>query len=81
MHAEGESLITDMQTRIAKVTAKVAGRDEPCLAFIEWIDPPMSGGHWMPELIDAAGGINLSASAGPSRRGSHGTRSLPPTPM
>ena len=61
---EGESLISDMQTRIAKVTEKVAGRDEPCLAFIEWIDPPMSGGHWMPELIDAAGGINLFGERG-----------------
>jgi iron complex transport system substrate-binding protein len=61
---EGESLITDMQSRIAAVTAKVAGRDEPCLAFIEWIDPPMSGGHWMPELIDAAGGVNLFGKRG-----------------
>jgi iron complex transport system substrate-binding protein len=60
----GETLIADMQSRIAAVTAKVAGRNEPCLAFIEWIDPPMSGGHWMPELIDAAGGINLFGERG-----------------
>lgn len=61
---EGEALIADMQGRIAAVAAKVAGREEPCLAFIEWIDPPMSGGHWMPELIDAAGEINLFGERG-----------------
>jgi iron complex transport system substrate-binding protein len=61
---EGEALIAHMQSRIAAVAAKVAGRDESCLAFIEWIDPPMSGGHWMPELIDAAGGINLFGERG-----------------
>jgi len=60
----GEALIADMQRRIAAVTAKVAGRPKPRLAFIEWIDPPMSGGHWMPELIDAAGGINLFGERG-----------------
>ncbi len=60
----GEALIAGMQGRIAAVAAKVSGRDEPCLAFIEWIDPPMSGGHWMPELIDAAGGINLFGERG-----------------
>ena len=60
----GETLVADMQRRIAAVTTKIAGREEPCLAFIEWIDPPMSGGHWMPELIDAAGGVNLFGERG-----------------
>jgi iron complex transport system substrate-binding protein len=60
----GATLIDDMRRRISAVTAKVEGLSKPRLAFIEWIDPPMSGGHWMPELIDAAGGINLFGERG-----------------
>ena len=55
---EGAALVASMQRRIADVSAAVAGRARPRVAFIEWIDPPMSGGHWMPELIAAAGGIS-----------------------
>jgi iron complex transport system substrate-binding protein len=61
---EGEALIGDMQRRIAAVAAKVSGLPKPRLAFIEWIDPPMSGGHWMPELIETAGGVNLFGERG-----------------
>ncbi|MGI9403366.1 MAG: cobalamin-binding protein [Hyphomicrobium sp.] len=63
---DGERLVARMQNRIAAVSAAVAGRDKPRLAFIEWVDPPMSGGHWMPELIAAAGGINLFGESGAS---------------
>jgi iron complex transport system substrate-binding protein len=31
---------------------------------IEWIDPPMAAGNWMPELVEMAGGINLFGKAG-----------------
>ena len=60
----GETLIDDMRRRISAVTAKVEALSKPRLAFVEWIDPPMSGGHWMPELIDAAGGVNLFGERG-----------------
>ena len=36
----------------------------PTVACIEWIDPLMAGGNWMPELIEMAGGINLFGEAG-----------------
>lgn len=36
----------------------------PRVACIEWIDPLMSAGNWMPELIEMAGGINLFGEAG-----------------
>jgi iron complex transport system substrate-binding protein len=57
-------LVDSMQVRIAAIAAAVAARRKPRLAFIEWIDPPMSGGHWMPELIEAAGGVNLFGETG-----------------
>jgi iron complex transport system substrate-binding protein len=36
----------------------------PSVAYIEWIDPLMAGGNWMPELIAMAGGLNLFGEAG-----------------
>ncbi|MGE0055746.1 MAG: cobalamin-binding protein [Hyphomicrobium sp.] len=60
----GVELNAHMAAQFADVSARVAGEDKPRLAFIEWIDPPMSGGHWMPELISIAGGINLFGEHG-----------------
>lgn len=62
--ARGERLVMEMRTRIDAVAAAVAGRRRPRLAFIEWIEPPMSGGHWLPELAEAAGGENLFGTTG-----------------
>jgi len=63
---DGKRLVASIRERIAAVSVAVAGRERPRLAFIEWVDPPMSGGHWMPELITAAGGINLFGETGAS---------------
>ncbi|MBO0765003.1 MAG: ABC transporter substrate-binding protein [Hyphomicrobiaceae bacterium] len=60
----GEALVWQMRQRIASVTARVAGRPRPRVAFIEWVDPLMAGGNWIPELITAAGGANLFGEAG-----------------
>jgi len=62
--AAGEALIGDMQARLEAVRNKVAGRARPRVAFIEWVEPLMAGGNWMPELIDIAGGANLFGVAG-----------------
>ncbi|MBA4132952.1 MAG: cobalamin-binding protein [Hyphomicrobium sp.] len=56
--AAGAELVASMQARIAEIAASVEGRPRRTLGFVEWIEPPMSGGHWMPELITAAGGIS-----------------------
>ena len=47
---------------VAEVSATVALR--PRVAFVEWVDPLMAGGNWMPELIEIAGGQNLFGQAG-----------------
>jgi iron complex transport system substrate-binding protein len=62
--AAGEDLVGRMQHRIDAVRAQVAGRPRPRVAFVEWVEPLMAGGNWMPELIDAAGGHNLFGEAG-----------------
>lgn len=64
LSAAGAALNADMQRRFDDISKRVAGRAKPTIAFIEWIDPLMSGGHWMPELTDIAGGINLFGETG-----------------
>ncbi|HWB45194.1 MAG TPA: cobalamin-binding protein [Hyphomicrobiaceae bacterium] len=60
----GEALIQALRARIAAVRESVAGRPRPRVAFIEWVEPLMAGGNWMPELVEAAGGHNLFGAAG-----------------
>lgn len=54
----GRDLVASMQSRMAEIASTVDGRSRPKLGFVEWIEPPMSGGHWMPEIISIAGGIS-----------------------
>jgi iron complex transport system substrate-binding protein len=64
-----EQLITAMHRRIDAVRARVAGRPRPRVLALEWLDPPYVPGHWVPELIAAAGGELL---AGTARQPSYG---------
>ncbi len=60
----GHALNAEMQARFEALSARVAGRPKLRLAFIEWIDPLMSCGHWMPELVSLAGGVSLFGQPG-----------------
>jgi len=62
--AAGKKLVAEMKARFEAVAAAVAGRPRKRLAFIEWVEPPMSGGHWAPELIDIAGGVSVFGTTG-----------------
>jgi iron complex transport system substrate-binding protein len=55
----GVDLVQDAAARIDRV--KLAVRDQPPVpvAFLEWLDPIFVGGHWVPQLIEYAGGIDL----------------------
>ena len=46
------------------IAHKARGLHHPRVASIEWIEPLMSTGNWMPELIEMAGGTNLFGEAG-----------------
>ena len=43
------------------VAAAVAGRPRPRVAIVEWVDPPFTAGHWVPDLVRAAGGEPVAA--------------------
>jgi iron complex transport system substrate-binding protein len=60
----GEALIASLQARMQAVSERVAGRPRPTIACIEWIEPLMSAGNWMPTLCDLAGGTSLFGEAG-----------------
>jgi iron complex transport system substrate-binding protein len=58
-----ERLVADMQRRIDAVRARTAGRPRPRVLALEWLDPPYVPGHWVPELIEAAGGDLVAGTA------------------
>lgn len=59
------TLCSNLKARMAEIADAAADlAPRPRVACIEWIDPLMSGGNWMPELIEMAGGDNLFGEAG-----------------
>ena len=63
--AEGAEVIRRLQARASEIVARAAARGpRPRVASIEWIEPVMIGGMWMPELIEMAGGTPLITSPG-----------------
>jgi len=65
---QAEDCVADMQRRIEAVRARTAGRPRPRVLALEWLDPPYVPGHWVPEMIDLAGGELV---AGITRRPSY----------
>src|SRR5262249_6124190 len=63
--ARGETLINALQQRIEAIRSRARGINSlPRVACVEWIEPLMAAGNWMPELVEMAGGINLFGEAG-----------------
>jgi iron complex transport system substrate-binding protein len=59
-----ERLVGELRVRLARTAARVAGRRRPRVAVIEWVDPPFTAGHWVPDLVTAAGGEPVAAHPG-----------------
>ncbi|QKE84371.1 cobalamin-binding protein [Arthrobacter sp. NEB 688] len=62
--AEAAALVADLRRRLDAVRERVAGRARPRVAVLEWTDPPFAPGHWIPEMVDLAGGENVLGAAG-----------------
>jgi iron complex transport system substrate-binding protein len=58
------AVIAELRLRVDALRAHVAGRRRPRTLVLEWTDPPMSGGHWTPGLVELAGGEPLLAHPG-----------------
>ncbi len=69
-HRESDAihLVSSLRLRVAEVRRKVK-RQTPRVACLEWLTPPFNGGHWIPEMVALAGGIdNLGTPGAESRR-------------
>jgi iron complex transport system substrate-binding protein len=57
-------LVAGLRDRLGRIAASVAGLSPPAVAVLEWVDPPFTAGHWVPDLVTAAGGRPVAAAAG-----------------
>ena len=56
---KADEIAEGMEARIEAVKAKAADADtKPSVLHVEWADPLMCGGHWVPEMVELAGGSN-----------------------
>ncbi len=70
IHATAKSKVAELKSRVAAVATRTAKKiaSRPRVALLEWIDPPFNAGHWNPQLVDLAGGIDCLGNGGmPSR--------------
>ena len=52
------TLVAALRERLARVASAVAAQRMPRALVLEWTDPPFAPGHWVPEMVTAAGGVN-----------------------
>ena len=60
----GRALVSSLQARMAEIAARTAAGPRKRVACIEWQEPLMAAGNWVPELVQMAGAINLFGEAG-----------------
>jgi iron complex transport system substrate-binding protein len=60
----GDAVAETMRAKIEGVRSAVAGRERRRVFVAEWMDPPYGSGHWLPEMVEAAGGTNLLSKPG-----------------
>jgi iron complex transport system substrate-binding protein len=58
------NLVASLQARLTAIASALAGRSRPRVAVLEWVDPPFTAGHWVPDLVHAAGGEPVAARPG-----------------
>jgi len=62
---EGRQLLSSYQTRIAAIAERCRkGKTHPSVACIEWMEPLMAAGNWIPELVQLAGGQSVFGEPG-----------------
>jgi iron complex transport system substrate-binding protein len=66
--AAGERLVEEAGARIEAVERAVEGAPRPRVAALEWLDPIYIGGHWVPQMIELAGGEDMLGLPGERSR-------------
>jgi iron complex transport system substrate-binding protein len=57
-------VVAGLRARLDQVQATVGGCTRPRVAVVEWVDPPFAAGHWVPDLVVAAGGEPVGGNPG-----------------
>jgi iron complex transport system substrate-binding protein len=60
----GEEVAGAMERSIARTRRAVAGTAPVRVFVAEWLDPPFAAGHWLPEMVAVAGGVEVLGTAG-----------------
>ena len=60
----GAAVTAEMRRRVGAVAERVEGRERPRVFLAEWLDPPFAPGHWLPEMVELAGGTCVLGRAG-----------------
>jgi len=64
-----EELVASLRRRVDRVRRTALGVPSVRVLALEWFDPPFAGGHWIPDMVEIAGGTNLLSEKGqPSRQ-------------
>jgi len=66
--AGADVLMEALRARVDAVRQRVRGRQQPRVLVLEWQDPPFNAGHWVPDQVEAAGGVPVLAVAGARSR-------------
>jgi iron complex transport system substrate-binding protein len=67
-NAEAGRLVRGLLERMERVRERIPASAPPTVFCLEWLEPPMASGHWVPEQVECAGGRELLGRAGePSR--------------
>jgi iron complex transport system substrate-binding protein len=64
IEARAADVRAGLEARLERVRAAVAAAESPRVLALEWLDPPFLGGHWVPEMIEIAGGVDVAGEAG-----------------
>jgi len=61
----GREVLRGLKSRVVNIIEKTCVlKQHPSVVCIEWLDPLMAAGNWVPELVELAGGANLAGQAG-----------------
>jgi iron complex transport system substrate-binding protein len=61
---QANALVTEFERGIANAERSVAGLDRPRVLCLEWLDPPYIAGHWVPQMVERAGGVDVLGRQG-----------------
>ncbi len=65
---EARELVAQLREEVRRIAEKTIRLERGRTFFMEWVDPPYCSGHWVPEMVELAGGVDLGVKGKPSRR-------------